>query len=119
MTDKLKQNLRYYKASVRLLKTVYPEDKNMRKLCKLDELRDNISKYNDALWAEIYSLGYKPNIDNNNPQFYKHFDVINDNIKRINSIGKSIENLENKGYKLEAALEQKYLLNKGRASQSF
>ena len=119
MADKLKQNLRYYKASLRLLKTIYPKDKNMRRLCKLDEQINQISKHNNSLWSEIYLMGYVPNVDNSNPKFFKYFDMILSNSKKITSLTKSIGNMEKKGFKLETALHMKFLLNKGRASQSF
>lgn len=120
MTSRIKQGIRYMAADRRLSKKIYPKDINVRKLCKLNEERDQLTKDIDKFFIIMKSNGFRPGIDAQNPIFFKDFDLINICEKRRERIIKQISRIESfSGISVEDALHQFYILNKGRGSQSF
>jgi hypothetical protein len=118
-TSKLKQNLRYKKAHQRLCKEVLPACPQFRKLLNFDDLIERLSRDNRKLWIIANRKGFKPLIDNSNPEYFEHFDRLSINQKEIEQASKAIARIEKKGYSLEDAKLARYQLNAGRLSQSF
>lgn len=119
--NKNKQNIRVKKACERMeRKRFYPTDRTERKLCKLQEEITQYYKDIDRTFEIMFSRGFRPNIDNRNPAFFKDFDFINDRFRLIEKQNKSIMRIEQKyGIKLETVLRNYYRMNQGRLSQSF
>ena len=82
-TSKLKQNLRYQKAHQRLCKEVLPACPQFRKLLNFDDLIERLSRDNNKLWVIAHRKGFKPIIDNSNPDYFEHFDRLSINQKRL------------------------------------
>lgn len=118
-TSKLKQNLRYQKAHQRLCKEVLPACPQFRKLLNFDDLIERLSRDNRKLWIIANRKGFKPLIDNSNPEYFEHFDRLSINQKEIEQASNAIARIEKKGYSLEDAKLARYQLNAGRLSQSF
>lgn len=119
MTNKLKQNIRYQKAHEKLCKEILPPSPFHRKLLRLDAKITDLSRHNDFIWKQMYERGFRPRIDNQNPEFFKDFELISQNQKAIESATRSIDRLEKQGHLLKDAQEVRYTLNVGRLSQSF
>lgn len=120
MTSKLKQNLRYAKAAQKLLNKVYPEDGTERKLIKLNERYEDLSKTVAAVWQRMYAKGFQPMTDNGNPKFYCDFDELRAAERSQQRLSNTINRIEqHTGKSLDTALQRMYMLNAGRASQSF
>lgn len=64
MTSAFKQNLRYLKASARLMKKVYPQDQTRKRLVKLNEQSEDLNKWVALIWERMYKNGFKPLADN-------------------------------------------------------
>lgn len=118
-TSKLKQNIRYKKADQKLAKERFSNIPQEKKLVLLHQQQERLEKWQNMIWSNMYKKGFKPMVDNQNPKFYGFFDELANISKMIQKTSKSISNLENKGFKLDSALENHYRLNAGRMSQSF
>ena len=119
-TSKIKQHIRYAAAGRRILRVRYPQDPNTRKLCQLDEQREQYSRSIGKVFADMYRRGFRPGIDNQSPAFLADFDLINRWMKEQERIACRIARLEKaSGKTTEQALHEKYLLNAGRGSQSY
>ncbi|WP_278975607.1 hypothetical protein [Alistipes finegoldii] len=119
-TSKEKQSIRYAVAERRILRVRYPQDPCARKLCQLDEQREQYSKSIGKVFADMYRRGFRPGIDNQSPVFFADFDLINRWMKEQERIACRVAWLEKaSGKTTEEALHEKYLLNAGRGSQSY
>lgn len=118
--NKEKQNWRYMQAARRIFRVCYPKNPIARKLCQLDEQREQYQKSIDKVFADIYRRGFRPGIDNQNPEFLADFDLINQWMKEQKRIARRVDRLEKtSGTTTEEALRAMYLMNAGRGSQSF
>ena len=119
-TSKIKQGIRYAAAERRILRVRYPQDPAARKLCQLDEQRERYSKAIDKVFSDMYRRGFRPGIDNENPEFLADFELINFWQKDMERISRRVSYIEKQCSKTtEQALHEKYLLNAGRGSQSY
>ena len=120
MTNKNKQNIRYKKTSARIFKKkVYPQCPHLTKLLKLNERYEELNKSIDKTWDIMRGKGFKPMIDNENPDYFQDFENLQELELMRDKISTKIDKLEAKGYSLSEAKEAFYLLNQGRGSQSF
>ncbi len=74
MANMIKTNIRLKKVHQRLLKTVYPSCPIQRKIIKNIEKVNQIQKYSDSIWEDMYKAGYNPGVSNSDPVFYAQFD---------------------------------------------
>lgn len=120
MTNKLKQNLRYNRADRKLFSKIYPSDPVERSLCKLHERREDLTKSIDAVFVCMADRGFRPGIDNRNPEFSADFDRILEFDKQREKIARQVGKLEKQGgITTEQALRSLCRINAGRGSQSY
>lgn len=119
-TNKTKQNIRYKQAERRISQRCYPQDLAARKLCQLNEQREQYQKSIDKVFADINRRGFRPGIDNQSSEFFADFDLINKWRKEQQQIARRVDRLEKaSGITTNEALRDLYLMNAGRGSQSF
>ena len=121
MTSKEKQNMRYQRAEERIFRVQkYPENPAVRKLCRLEQQRDQLSKSIDKQFAHMRERGFVPGRDNREPAFFADFDLICQWTKQRDRIIQKITRIEKThDLKSEEALKDFYLMNRGRGSQSY
>lgn len=120
MANSIKTKIRLERAQKKLDKQVYPTCPTTKAIIKLNERHEQLSKDIDKTYGIMYSKGYRPGIDNQNPKFYGDFDFILRCEKEIEKISKRVDKLCAKVCKTEAQIaEEMYKLNVGRGATSY
>lgn len=116
----VKTKIRLERAQRKIDKRIYPSCPKTKKVVKLNERREQLNKDIDATYSIMYSRGFRPGKDNQNPAFYNDFDFILRCEKEIDRISKSVDKLCKLLGKTEEEINKEmYYLNVGKGSTSY
>lgn len=120
MSKSLKTKIRLEAAQRKIDRRKYPSCTLTKKVVKLNERREQLNKDIDEIFKIMHTKGFRPGIDNQNPDFFADFDLILKWQKEIAKISKQVDKLCTKLGKTEPEImEEMYRLNVGRGSQSY
>lgn len=118
--DSIKAKIRLEKAQRKINKRVYPTCQKTKNVVKLNERYEQLGKDIDKTYSTMYSEGFRPNIDNQNPKFFEYFDFILSCENERAKISRKVDKLCVQLGKTETQIaEEMYNLNAGRGSTSY
>lgn len=117
--NSIKAKIRLERVQRKLDKRVYPTCLVTKAIVKLNEKYKQLSKDIEKTYSTMYSKGFRPDKDNQNPEYFEDFDFILRCERKMERISKQVAKLCIKVGKTEDQItEAIYYLNVGRGSTS-